>query len=259
MRHACLILVSTLVLLAQAAPGHGLRYAVFAFDRDFPPYTYMENNQATGFALDLLTSILAESRWRLTYAPGNWDAVQRELSQGVADITAGMGKTAEREQTYLFASLPFAEFEVVLLAPSGTTLRTRDELEGMKISVQRGSLYEQILTRIGGFDLVRYDTEREALEAMVDGRTIAFCGAAKTALYNARTMGAGTLRRIGPPLYESLLYFALNKSRTELKQAVDEGMARALESGLYADTYRRWFDRDPEEEMAAVKQAATQQ
>ncbi|EPR30950.1 ABC-type transporter, periplasmic subunit family 3 [Alkalidesulfovibrio alkalitolerans DSM 16529] len=230
---------------------------IFAFDPAYPPYTFMDGAQPSGFALDVLIDALAGSSFRIVSVPAQWESVQRMVALGVADMTAGMARTPEREAVYAFSRLPFAAFRVVLLAasdiaddphgPSGL-----HDLQGKAVATQRGSLYESILRERGHTPIELYETEALALAAMLRGEADAFCGTDSTAWLNLAPQERERVRQIGGPLHQGALYFALAPGRAELLHALDQGMERAMSDGAYVRIFTQWFGSPPGEDLARL-------
>lgn len=233
------------------------RTIVFAFDPAYPPYTFMDGARPSGFALDMLTDALAGSSFRIVPVAGQWESVQRMVALGVADVTAGMARTPERETVYAFSRMPFAAFRVVLLtlaapadnppAPAGL-----HDLHGRSVATQRGSLYESILRERGHDDIALYDTEIQALAAMLQGEADAFCGTDATAWLNITPEDRERVRQIGGPLHQGALYFALAPGRAGLLEALDRGMERAMSDGAYVRIFTQWFGAPPGEDLVRL-------
>lgn len=250
--------LALLWLLALSPTAHAEeKTIVFAFDPAYPPYTFMDGARPSGFALDVLNDALAGSSFRIVPVAGQWESVQRMVALGVADMTAGMAHTPEREAVYAFSRLPFAAFRVVLLAlsdrvddpngPSGL-----GDLHGKAVATQRGSLYETILRERGHEPIELYETEALALAAMLRGEADAFCGTDATAWLNLAPNERERVRQIGGPLHQGALYFALAPGRAALLDALDQGMERAMSDGAYVRIFTQWFGAPPGEDLARL-------
>lgn len=182
-----LVPLSLWLMCCFAAPAQAVEQLVdFGFDQNFPPQTFVQNKQPTGFAVDILYAVLTGTEFRLMAEPGKWADVQRNLAAGTIDVSAGMGKTLEREKLYLFPAFPYDRFDAVVIVPEKSAVKSRTDLKGLTVATQKGSLYQQILERIGNISIKLYPSEAEALIAMTRGKADAFCGAEKTALYNIK-------------------------------------------------------------------------
>lgn len=250
-----LVPLSLWLMCCFAAPAQAVEQLVdFGFDQNFPPQTFVQNKQPTGFAVDILYAVLTGTEFRLMAEPGKWADVQRNLAAGTIDVSAGMGKTLEREKLYLFPAFPYDRFDAVVIVPEKSAVKSRTDLKGLTVATQKGSLYQQILERIGNISIKLYPSEAEALIAMTRGKADAFCGAEKTALYNIKQKKISKLRFLNTPLYSDLLYFPVATQRPELAEAISEGMERILKSGVYDKLYARWFGQtDIDEHQALVK------
>ena len=90
--------------LCAAAPAKGPIRVIYGFDREFPPFTFEEaGGEATGFEMELMKAIFAETEATLVPRPLQWDLVPLELSQGTITLTTGMVQTEQRAKLYLFS------------------------------------------------------------------------------------------------------------------------------------------------------------
>ena len=59
---------------------------IVGFDNSYPPYGFMdENNEPTGFDLDLAAEVANRNGWELQLEAIDWDAKDMELNSGAID------------------------------------------------------------------------------------------------------------------------------------------------------------------------------
>lgn len=239
-RMLTVVLLALWILLAGAVALAAPRDVNYAFDEDYPPYTYLEKGQPTGFDIDILKAVLQGRDAKLVLQPMQWEEAQKKLGSGKIHLTSGMKKTGERKERYLFPNLPLTEFKVSLFTAAGKPYRIAEDLKGRKAATQKGSLYVGLAEQ-KGIRTVLFDTETDALRALSRGEAEAFVGSEKTAYFNMKKHAIKNLHPLSTPLMVSSLYFAVRKGDTELLSWLNEGLFRIRTDGTYEKIYRRWF------------------
>jgi cytidine deaminase len=214
---------------------------VYGFDRDFPPFTFIQDGQAQGFDLDILQAALAAQPVKLTLRPGDWDDIQKALAAGRIQLTSGMARTPEREKTLLFCGPPLSALNVRLFTPTGSPVRSLADLAGQTLATQRGGLYERLAEKAPGVRLALFDSEPEALAALAHGQAQAFLGGDLAAYYTIARKGYPGLGSVGTPLKTTAVYFVAAPGQAELARLVEAGLRRLKGEGSYDKIYRRWF------------------
>ena len=218
------------------------REVVYAFDQDFPPFSYFEDGNASGFDIEVLQAALHGKDFQITFQPMDWETVQDELAKGSVHLTSGMAMTEDRKEAYDFTNIPLTNLNINVFIKEGEGAPSSlGDLKGKRVATQRGSLYQELLETLGGDDVALYDTEPEALKALAEGNAQAFGGAEKTARYYIKKNGYQGIRTIGTPLKITKTYFVAAKGNDDLVQAVNEGLRKMMENGSYDRIYRKWF------------------
>lgn len=234
------LLIALLPLFAGTSAAAAPREVVYAFDEDYPPYTYLEQGRPTGFDIEILEAVLRGRDVKLVLKPMQWEKAQKELGSGNVHVTSGMKKTEERKGRFLFPNLPLTEFKVSLFTAAGKPWRIPADLKNHKAATQKGSLYVG-LAEEKGIKTVLFDTETTALLALSKGEAEAFIGSEKTAFYNMKKLGLKNIHPLSTPVMVSSLYFAVRKTDRELLSWLNEGLFRIRTDGTYEKIYRRWF------------------
>jgi polar amino acid transport system substrate-binding protein len=94
------------------------------------------------------------------------------LSGRVDVVIALFGITPERALQVSF-SIPYATEAATLVAPQSRSVKTVDDLKGLRVGVPRGAMQDLILTPVAaekGINLMRFDDEATGLQAMISGQ-----------------------------------------------------------------------------------------
>jgi len=130
--------------------GTGEETVVFkhGFDKDFPPYSYIDDNgDTTGFDVELAQAVCAYYDWQYEAVPINWDAKDAELNSGSCDcIWSGFTKSPAREDSYCWSE-PYSINTQMVMVKEDSDIKTLADLEGKKVGVQTGtSAYDMLDT-----------------------------------------------------------------------------------------------------------------
>src|SRR5664280_500873 len=106
---------------ADPAPGT----LVVGFDRDFPPYEYLDDNgKPAGFDIELMRAAAAAAGFAVEFKPGHGPELVAALEAGRAQALAGVFRFARLERTFAFSASP-SEVEFAIFTRAGTAASPR--------------------------------------------------------------------------------------------------------------------------------------
>ena len=254
----CVFWLLAFPALCGAAPPKAPIRVVYGFDREFPPFTYEEaGGIPTGFEIDLVKAIFAETDANLVFRPLQWDLIPLELSQGIITLTTGMVRTEQRSKLFLFSDKPTFPLQMRLFTKIYNRFPTAALLRGQMVAVQQGTYPHRLLDEFGGMNLKLYPGRVDGLRALYNDEVAAFCGAMQNTYYYINKLNYGSITTIGTPLGITEMRIAVNRDRGDIQKMVDEGLDRVIANGEYNRLYRKWFVRDlSQEEQTVMIQAA---
>ena len=184
-----------------------------------------ENGQRSGYGYEYQQSVAAYTGWRYEYVNGGWSELLEKMSRGELDIMSGISYTAERAQNMLFSELPMGEERYYLYADlvhtniSATDIKS---LNGKRVGLLAGSIqatqfdsweeeHNLHLThvQVTGLEDAIAKLNTRQIDCLVSAETPQLVEAGTSALY---LVGG------------SDIYFAINKNRPDLKDALDNAM-----------------------------------
>ena len=118
------------------------------FDKDFPPYSFIDDNgETTGFDVELAQAVCALNGWEYQAVPVNWDSKDAELNSGSCDcIWSGFTKSPAREDSYCWSE-PYSINTQMIMVKEDSDIKTLADLAGKKVGVQTGtSAYDMLET-----------------------------------------------------------------------------------------------------------------
>ena len=242
------------IVTKQADNGTSI---VFVFDRDFAPFTYMENGSLDGFELDLLRLLGEEEGFRLIPEPMVWTEAMQSFQKGDADVIGGLVKTRERQEQYNFTAHPHAAFDILTFVLDDSDIRSAGMLQGRKVAAQNGSISLALLKNQTGVQVLAYDSEGEGLQALLQGKADAFVGGSSTTWFRIKQQNISGIRALAVPWEMHSLYFGVRDP--EILRSLDRGLEKLMQDGRYDQLYRRWFVQEPgEAEIQALVNASRQ-
>ncbi len=244
MRRILAVALLLVVMAAGQARGADMK-TVFAFDREFPPYSFIHKQEPVGFEIDVLKAALEHRGFDFKLLPmGDWDRVQAELASGVVHIVSGMTRNELREKLFIFPEVATFTLDARFFVTSDSVWTNRFQLRTKQVTVKKGSLYQRLLEDLGGYVVSARETDKEALEALWLGQADAYFGPDKTAYYLIGKNEYENVSALGQAVEHTPVYFALYKGQAELRDAVDKGLREMMADGRYDAIYRKWFVRE---------------
>lgn len=218
-----------------------------------PPYAFLDTDGTTlhGIAPDLskaLEPLLGvKFKWVNTPFPGLIPGLQ----SGKFDMIWGsITDTKKREEV-----IDFVDYEkdgAVLLVKAGNPAGIQDitSLCGKVASALSGSVQINLLstqsdkcTSSGGkaIDVKVYQSVADAELAVRSGKVDAFFAGLGAALYQVKTAGGGTVYATAGPVYDAQVYGAgINKSDSQLSQAIQAGIKQLIKDGTYKKIFEKY-------------------
>ncbi|MCB2184929.1 MAG: transporter substrate-binding domain-containing protein [Deltaproteobacteria bacterium] len=221
--------------------------AVYAYDPDFPPFTFSVKGQPAGFEWEVLKAALEGQRVRLKPVAMAWKEAVAGLDNGEANLTSALAKAQGREKAYVFCPHPLVSLQVMIFAARGAAFRCLADLEGKRVAVRSASI-QQRLAQGQPLALVLTDNEEDSLRAVVEGRAEACLAALQTGLYFVHKNSWSNLTAVGSPLVVTQLFWAADSQHPWLMDRVADGLRKIRRTGAYAVIYRRWFAPELSEE-----------
>ncbi len=132
------IMVAVIVLAGCSGGGTASGYVFkHGYDKDFPPYSYIDDNgETTGFDVELAKAVCEYNGWGYEGVPVNWELKENELSSGNCDcIWSGFTKSPARESKFAWSE-PYSINKIKIMVPAGSSIKKLDDLKGKKVGVQ---------------------------------------------------------------------------------------------------------------------------
>ncbi|MED1746780.1 transporter substrate-binding domain-containing protein [Brevibacillus borstelensis] len=215
-----------------------------AFDKELPPFAYMdENGKASGFNIDLIKAIAEENGYELEYVPLEWEDALSYLKDGKVDVLLGIKYTNRYDLVFDFSESFFTMSEVLLVPKQDSEIFTLNQLREKVVAVQRGNVGMDLLESVRRVKMLVSFNQRDALDNLIRGRADAFIGNRWTAEYlleKANKQDEFVMRSglINPTDYA----FAVREGNYELLDKINEGLNKLYRDGTYTRLYSHYFE-----------------
>ena len=235
-------------ILPGANPVPAIRFLTTA---DFPPFNYRDAaGNLIGFNIDLAKAICTDVNVACTIQAWPWDQAANALADNQGDaLIAGLALTAENGERFDFSQTYLAlpgRFVTRQGEGSGAPAFRPAALAGQRVALRGGSAHDAFVARyLPAAEIVRFDTELAALEAVRAGEAAAYFGDALRAAFwlndNPGCCAFAGEPYFRPQLFGAGLAIAVAAGHDPVRHALDRALVRLKENGTLDELYLRWF------------------
>lgn len=246
---AILIIVLGICFINKDSEGNRENTLVVGLDDSFPPMGFRnENNEIVGFDIDLAKAVSEELGMEVKFQPISWASKEQELSSGNIDcIWNGFAYNEERAATMTLTD-PYIKGENYFILKNGTEVTSQEELKGMKIGVQSGSIQAQDLEKSEFGKTVEIIEYGENLTAFMDleteGIDALFCSnIIGNYLITSKNKDYKTIPSENITVSNGSV-IAFKQGNVELKDKIQNALVKLNEEGKLDEISNKWFGKD---------------
>lgn len=223
---------------------------VIGLDDNYPPMGFRdENNEITGFDVDLAKEATKCLNREVEFKPIDWSSKEAELKSGRVDVLwNGLDITEERKENMLFSD-PYMDNKQIIFVPKDSPIKTVDDLKGKVVGTQSGSTCEENINKDQKLkssfkELKSYPDYIAAFMDLENGRIDAIAGDEITGRYymskhegkfEARDIVIGDVTSFG-------IGFA--KDNQKLRDDIQKVLDEMKKDGTTAKISEKWFGKD---------------
>lgn len=222
------------------------------FDKDFPPYSYIDDNgDTTGFDVELAQAVCAHNGWQYEAVPINWDSKDAELNSGSIDcIWSGFTKSPAREDAYCW-SQPYSINKQKIMVKEGSDIKTLADLAGKKVGVQTStSAYDMLYTPEadgGREELAKTFASVEVFDTYTIAVTDLLAGAIDAVAIDVTTGDFQMSKQTGlvyldEELGDEVYAIGFRKDDTQLRDDVDAALKALADDGTMDKIGQKYTD-----------------
>lgn len=240
------LLLATPLFAGAAQAQQPLRTAV---DGTFAPHAFPKlDGGVQGFNVDLFTAVAKKMGRPITIDSASFSGLVPALNAGRYDfLAAPVTVTPERAENLLFTEgYLYTEYQFGIRKGSAP-IKSLEDLRGKAIAVNKGSAYDawaQKNAATYGFTAQTFDSQPDAVQAVIAGRVYATLGGNTTIRY------AATRAPLLVPdfsIKETRAHWAapLRKDNAELRKAIENALECLKKDGTVATLSEKWFGVKP--------------
>ena len=239
-----LLALLSLLLAGCACPKSKVGKVVVGVNAEYPPFEFVdESGELAGFDIDMMNAIAEEAGFEIEWVNTKWDGIFVALSSGEFDaVCSAASITEERLETVNFSDPYFDAGQIITVRADETEITSADDLAGKKVGVQLGTTGDIWLTDETEADVVRYEENTLAFQALANGDVdAAVCDNAVA--YEIVKANPEMGLKVLPEVYGAEQYgIAVNKDRPEVLEAINKGLAAIKKNGKYDEIFAKYFE-----------------
>ncbi len=233
------------VLLVSILPGCGqetLKVRI-ATDATWPPFEYVDEQtmDIVGFDIDLIKAIADEAGLDIEILNVAWDPLLAGIAQCQYDAAiSAMTITEERKEAMLFSNPYFEAGQLVTVEYDNTDIKSKEDLGGKTVGAQIGTTGSFEVEKIAGATLKTYDDIGLAMQDLMNGQIDAVIADNPLAMGYANA-NPDKLKTVGAVFTSEYYGIAVCKSKPELLDRINEGLAKVKAEGLIDELILKWL------------------
>jgi len=220
-------------------------------DVPYPPFEDFDKSTSTGFKgfdVDIVNAIAEQLDVDVQIKDSDFNALQSglALNSGQCDMAASaMTITPEREEKIGFSD-GYYDSEQSLLVPADSSITSIDDLDGVKVGVQKGTTGESYANEhASGADIVVFPSDGEMYAAIKAGQVEALLQDLPVNLdHQNDAKAAGQFKVVETYDTGETYGLAMKKTNTGLIDAVNGALAKMKSDGDYKEIYDSYFATD---------------
>ena len=233
------------VVLISVLPGCGqetLKIRI-ATDATWPPFEYVDEQtmDIVGFDIDLIKAIADEAGLDIEILNVAWDPLLAGMAQGQYDAAiSAMTITEERKEVMLFSNPYFEAGQLVTVEFDNTDIKSKEDLGGKTVGAQIGTTGSFEVEKIAGATLKTYDDIGLAMQDLMNGQIDAVIADNPLAMGYANA-NPDKLKTVGAVFTSEYYGIAVCKTKPELLDRINEGLAKVKAEGLIDELILKWL------------------
>ena len=220
---------------------------IIGLDENFPPMGFRdENNEITGFDVDLAKAAAEKMGVEAEFQPINWLSKELELDSGKVDLLwNGLTITDERRENMEFTN-PYLANKQVIMVKNESEITSKADLAGKNIGIQKESSAVDAVNAdpiASELNLNEYDDNILAFTDLEIGRVDAVVVDEIVARYYISTNDTD-FKLLDEDFGDEVYGVAAKKGNTELINKLQAALDEIKDDGTAAEISQKWFGED---------------
>ncbi|PKL15298.1 MAG: hypothetical protein CVV49_21555, partial [Spirochaetae bacterium HGW-Spirochaetae-5] len=249
------IIISLNLMLFGITVDASERVVTFGVDSDYPPFSFVANDIAQGYELDLIKLIFEKGDYKLEFKEGYiWNEIYEKTVNNQLDFCGPLVKTPERENQVYFTDDAYTRYYGVFTNVSAGKTKIED-LGKYRLGAVKGYYSEVIVRdRFKASNYEVFDTFSQMISALRENRIDAFIEITEVVKYyiaKSNLVGQVVLQHDG--LFPQGAPYGVSKNRPELVGFINKRLKEIKASGEYEVLYIKNFSTHSPDYYAAQK------
>lgn len=220
---------------------------IVGLEGDWAPWSYVdENDELTGYDVEVAKAIADKLGVEIQIVPGEWDGLFAGMDAGRYDMVVnGVEMTEEREDKYDF-STPYAYIRTALIVKGDNdSIKTFEDLKGKKTANSIASTYMNLAESYGA-TCYGVSTLDETLTMVLQGRVDATLNAIVSFTDYMAQHPDSNLKVVATTEDASNVAIPMRKGdeTASLREAVNKAIDELREDGTLSELSTRFFGED---------------
>jgi ABC-type amino acid transport substrate-binding protein len=212
---------------------------------EFPPFTFIENNQIVGFDIDIAYEVAKRMGKTIEWRDMPFDALIPQIQLGTIHmIAAGMTPTPERAQRVFFTKPYTTQNPLVIVSLARNPIKNITDLVGKEVIVNDGFFADEYMRAVPGVLLVRLPTVAEAFLALESNRAYAYVLAKRSAQPFIDKYGADHFNVVAIPSTAETAALAIAQQYPQLHEQAQKALDDMDADGTLNTIKQKWNIHD---------------
>lgn len=235
-------LVALLAAFSFAANAQNVK---FGMETTYAPFEYYDdNNQLTGFDVDIANKICEKLEYNCSFVSQSFDSLIPSLKTRRIDAAiSGIDITDERSKQVDFTQ-PYYENSAKFIIQKDA-FKTKEDLKGKRVGIQNGTTHQKyLMEKHPEVEVVSYDSYQYAVLDLKANRIDAIFSDSAVAdewLNKEPTLAQLDQNIVDPDYFGKGLGIAVRNNNNELLSNFNKALDEMKQDGSYQVIYDKWF------------------
>jgi two-component system sensor histidine kinase/response regulator len=174
---------------------------VYAGDRDFPPYEYLDaNGQPRGFSIDLVRALARAANVRVSFRLDDWQVIRSALDRGEVDLSSLAYADPRADQYAWLVETNALNLVMVFRNDRSAYPDALDQIGPERVATMRNSLIAELIQQQPALrrpTVLLADTQRDVLRMLLSGQATMATGNRLVLRHVARDLNVTDLEEVG--------------------------------------------------------------
>lgn len=214
-------------------------------DREYPPFSVIENGLVSGFDVAVLRELSSVSGYSMEFKPGYWTTVLNSLENGEVDVVSAIIYTEERSDLFDF-SIPYLTDYYTFFSRRESGVLTPEDTEDKILAILRNDAAIERFVIPGGMDknIILTETYSEALALVRDGTADYTVAPYTLGMEIVEKLDLDDISATSRTLFPVSYRLAVKKGNSSLLYSLNDAILHISRNGVLDDLRKQWFSEN---------------